>query len=107
MRRSLSPDDRKLLMASLGVLVAAFALVSSNVAANHSPRPHGLPIGIVGTPAVVNAARAELAEDRRASPLGLRRVPARARAGPAGRQRRQSPRGPAAAANVLRGGRPI
>ena len=61
MRRSLSPDDRKLLMASLGVLVAAFALVSSNVAANHSPRPHRLPIGIVGTPPVVDAARAELA----------------------------------------------
>jgi hypothetical protein len=61
-RRSLSPDDRKLLVASLGVLVAVFALVSSNVAANHSPKPHGLPIGIVGTPAVADAARAELAQ---------------------------------------------
>lgn len=60
-RRSLSPDDRKLLVASLGVLVAVFALVLSNVAANHSPKPHGLPIGIVGTPAVADAARAELA----------------------------------------------
>jgi hypothetical protein len=60
-RRSLSPEDRKLLVASLGVLVAVFALVSSNVAANHSPKPHGLPIGIVGTPAVAGAARAELA----------------------------------------------
>ena len=60
-RRSLSPDDRKLVVASLGVLVAVFALVSSNVAANHSPKPHGLPIGIVGTPAVAEAARAELA----------------------------------------------
>jgi hypothetical protein len=38
-----------------------FALVSSNVAANHSPKPHGLPIGIVGTPAVAEAAGAELA----------------------------------------------
>ena len=61
MRRSLSPNDRKLLMASLAVLVAAFVLVSSNVAANHSPRPHRLPIGIVGTPAVFDATRAELA----------------------------------------------
>jgi hypothetical protein len=60
-RRSLSPDDRKLLVASLGVLLAVFALVWSNVAANHSPKPHSLPIGIVGTPAVAEAARAELA----------------------------------------------
>src|SRR5579864_2325283 len=60
-QRSLSPDDRKLLVASLGVLVVVFALVSSNVAANHSPKPHGLPIGIVGTPAVTEAAQAELA----------------------------------------------
>jgi hypothetical protein len=60
-RRSLSPDDRKLLVASLGVLVAVFALVSSNVAANHSPKPHNLPVGIVGTPAVVDAAHARFA----------------------------------------------
>ena len=56
----LSPDDRRLLTASLGVLVAVFALVSSNVAANHSPKPHDLPIGIVGTPAITDAAKAEL-----------------------------------------------
>jgi hypothetical protein len=62
-RRSLPPDDRKLLVASLGVLVAVFALVSSNVAANHSPKPHGLPVGIVGTSAVADAARAELARE--------------------------------------------
>jgi hypothetical protein len=61
-RRSLSPDDRKVLVVSLGILVAVFALVSSNVAANHSPKPHGLPIGIVGTPAVADHARAELAQ---------------------------------------------
>jgi hypothetical protein len=60
-RRLLSPDDRKLLVASLGVLVVVFALVASNVAANHSPKPHSLPIGIIGTPAVTDAARAELA----------------------------------------------
>jgi hypothetical protein len=56
----LSPDDRRLLGASLGVLAAVFALVSSNVAANHSPKPHDLPIGIVGTPAETHAAAAEL-----------------------------------------------
>jgi len=67
-RRLLSPDDRKLLVGSLGVLVVVFALVSSNVAANHSPKPHGLPIGIVGTPAVAESARAELA---RAAPGGF------------------------------------
>ena len=60
-RRSLSPDDRKLLVGSLGVLLAVFALVASNVAANHSPKPHDLPIGIVGTPAVAGLAGAELA----------------------------------------------
>ena len=60
-RRSLSADDRKLLVGSLGVLVAVFALVSSNVAANHSPKPHGVPIGIVGTPALAGVADAELA----------------------------------------------
>ena len=59
-RRSLTPDDRRLLGASLGVLAAVFALVSSNVAANHSPKPHDLPIGIVGTPVVTDAAEAEL-----------------------------------------------
>jgi len=59
-RRSLPPDDRRLLGASLGVLAAVFALVYSNVAANHSPKPHDLPIGIVGTPAVTDAAKAEL-----------------------------------------------
>jgi hypothetical protein len=53
-------DDRKLLVGSLGVLLAVFALVSSNVAANHSPKPHGLPIGIVGTRATVDVARADL-----------------------------------------------
>jgi hypothetical protein len=49
------------LVGSLGVLVAVFALVSSNVAANHSPKPHDLPIGIVGTSAVAGVARAQLA----------------------------------------------
>jgi hypothetical protein len=38
-------------------------LVYSNVAANHSPKPHSLPIGIVGTPAVPGATEAELARE--------------------------------------------
>jgi hypothetical protein len=49
------------LVGSLGVLVAVFALAASNVAANHSPKPDGLPVGIVGPPAAVAVARAELA----------------------------------------------
>jgi hypothetical protein len=35
-------------------------LVFSNVEANHSPKPHNLPIGIVGPPTVANAASAGL-----------------------------------------------
>jgi hypothetical protein len=54
-------EDRKLLVGTLGVLVAVFALVASNVAANHSPKPHDLPVGIVGRPAVASGAGAELA----------------------------------------------
>ena len=60
-RGSFSRDDRKLLVGSLGVVVAVFALVFSNVAANHSPKPHGLRVGIVGTPAAVGVTGAELA----------------------------------------------
>ena len=58
---SFPSDDRKLLVGLLGVLVAVFALVASNVAANHSPKPHDLPVGIVGTPGSGVAVRAELA----------------------------------------------
>jgi hypothetical protein len=58
---AVSPSDRKLIVAIVGVLIACFALVYSNVAANHSPKPHNLPIGIVGPPPVADAARAQLA----------------------------------------------
>jgi hypothetical protein len=38
----------------LALLVLVFALVGSNVAANHAPKPHGVPVGLIGdTPAVV------------------------------------------------------
>src|SRR5260370_24026394 len=46
---SLAARDRRLLIALLGVLVVVFALVGSNVAANHAPKPHHVPVGIVGT----------------------------------------------------------
>ena len=65
----LLPDDRKLIAASVGVLVAVSLLVFSNVAANHSPKPHNLPIGIVGPPAVADVARAQLG---RVAPGGYR-----------------------------------
>ena len=50
---SLAAKDRRLLLALLGVLVVVFALVASNVAANHAPKPHHVPIGVVGPPPVV------------------------------------------------------
>ena len=80
-RGSFSRDDRKLLVGSLGVVVAVFALVFSNVAANHSPKPHGLRVGIVGTPAAVGVTGAELA---RGAPGAARVSSARATATTAG-----------------------
>ncbi len=68
-RGPVPPEDRKLVAACVGVLVAVFALVYSNVAANHSPKPHSLPIGIVGPAPVADAARAQLA---RVDPGGFR-----------------------------------
>ena len=47
--------DRLLLFGLVGVLMLAFALVGSNVAANHAPEPHQLPFGVIGTPSVVGA----------------------------------------------------
>jgi hypothetical protein len=52
---SLATQDRRLLIALLGVLVVVFALVGSNVAANHAPKPHHVPVGVVGAPPVVGA----------------------------------------------------
>src|SRR5690242_4342792 len=57
----LAPEDRRLAAAMVGVLVAVFALVGSNVAANHAPKPHELPIGIVGTPQAIAAVSTPLA----------------------------------------------
>jgi hypothetical protein len=59
-----SPGNRKILFVLVGMLALVFVFVGSNVAANHEPRPHSLPLGIVGPPAVVAAITGEL--DRRA-----------------------------------------
>ena len=58
--RAFSAPDRRLVLALLGVLVVVFALVGSNVAASHSPKPHDVPVGVVGTPPVTGAASAAL-----------------------------------------------
>jgi hypothetical protein len=63
-RAALSPENRKLVIALVGVLAVVFIFVSSNVAANHEPRPHDLPIGAVGPPQLVSATARQL--DRRA-----------------------------------------
>jgi hypothetical protein len=53
-------QDRRLLLALVGVLTVVFALVGSNVAANHAPKPHHVPVGIIGRPAEVRAAANQL-----------------------------------------------
>jgi hypothetical protein len=49
------------LAALLAVLIFVFALVYSNVAANHAPKPHAVPIGVIGPPATVAAVTEALA----------------------------------------------
>jgi hypothetical protein len=49
-----------LLIALAGVLALVFAFVGSNVAANHQPKPHDLPVGIVGSPQVTGAVAGQL-----------------------------------------------
>lgn len=53
-------EDRRLLIALVGVLVVVFALVGSNVAANHAPKPHHVPVGIIGTPPAAGAVAGQL-----------------------------------------------
>lgn len=59
-RTALSPEDRNLLIVVAGVLAIAFAFVASNVAANHQPEPHNLPVGIVGPPQVADPVAGQL-----------------------------------------------
>jgi Protein of unknown function (DUF3533) len=54
-------ENRKLLLGGTVVLLVVFALVGSNVAANHAPKPHRVPIGLVGTPVVDRAVGNSLA----------------------------------------------
>jgi hypothetical protein len=48
------------LIALAGVLALVFAFVGSNVAANHEPKPHDLPVGIVGSPQETGALTSQL-----------------------------------------------
>jgi len=51
-----TPDNRKLAVGLGAIMLAVFAIVGSNVAANHEPKPHNVPVGIAGQPRVVRAA---------------------------------------------------
>jgi hypothetical protein len=59
-RTALSPENRNLLIVLAGVLTIAFAFVVSNVAANHQPEPHNLPVGIVGSPQLTDPVAGQL-----------------------------------------------
>jgi len=48
-----TPDNRRLVVGVGAVMLVVFALVGSNVAANHEPKPHDVPIGIAGQRSVV------------------------------------------------------
>jgi hypothetical protein len=37
--------DRRLAIGVIGILAVVFALVASNVTANHAPEPHEVPVG--------------------------------------------------------------
>ena len=50
------------MIALVAVLVVVFALVGSNVAANHAPKPHHVPVGVVGAPPVVGAVAGQLGQ---------------------------------------------
>jgi hypothetical protein len=55
-----SPDNRKLAIALVLVLAIVFAFVGSNVATNHAPTPHDMPVGLVGSPQTVAALAGQL-----------------------------------------------
>lgn len=59
-RAAPSPENRSLLIVVAIVLAIAFAFVASNVAANHQPEPHNLPVGIVGSPQVTDPVAGQL-----------------------------------------------
>jgi hypothetical protein len=47
---------------------SAFAFVASNVAVNHEPKPHNLPVGVIGSPQVAHAVDDQL---KRSAPGGF------------------------------------
>jgi hypothetical protein len=55
------PEDRRLLLALAAVLPFVFALVSTNVLANHDPTPHNVPVGVIGSQPVADSVAASLA----------------------------------------------
>ncbi|SRR6266566_3203617 len=59
-----SRGNRKIMFVLAAMLALVFVFVGSNVAANHEPKPHGLPLGVVGSPPAVAAITGQL--DRRA-----------------------------------------
>lgn len=59
-RVALSPENRKLVLTLAGVLAVVFIFVIVNVAANHEPKPHDLPVGVVGPPKLVSATARQL-----------------------------------------------
>jgi hypothetical protein len=52
---SFTRKDRNLLLAIVALLALIFALVYSNVAANHAPKPRGVPIGVIASPQALNS----------------------------------------------------
>lgn len=59
-RTGLSPENRNLVVVTAGVVAIVFAFVTSNVAANHEPEPHNLPVGLVGSPQVIDPVAGQL-----------------------------------------------
>ena len=49
----MTPDNRRLVIGVAAIMLVVFAIVGSNVAANHEPRPHNVAVGIAGQPRVV------------------------------------------------------
>ncbi len=55
-----SPGNRTLLIALTALLTLIFLVVGVNVAADHEPRPHDLPVGIARPPGSVSVIRSRL-----------------------------------------------
>src|SRR4051794_21430009 len=83
----LSHENRILVITVAVVLALVFTFVFSNVAANHQPKPHGLPVGIAGSSRAVGALTQQL--DRSApAAYAVNAYSSAARAAPAVSQRK-------------------